>query len=125
MPTSAQPRRTTAGRRVGIGAALLMVVVLVSVAMALGVRNGTFSGDPFSLLSVTVLATYAGVGAFLVLRLPRNPLGWLFPVAGVGILWGSAGSGYAKYTLETNPGDVLVWVAGLGLAGLPVEGGGS
>jgi len=103
MQTSARPRGTT-GRRVAIGATLVLVVVLVTVAMVLGVRNGTFSGDPFTLLSVAALATYAGVGAFLVLRLPRNPIGWLFLIAGLGILWGGAGSEYAKYTLETNPG---------------------
>ena len=91
-------------RRVLIGTTLTLVALLVAVTVVLGVRNGTFSDDPFTLLSVAALATYAGVGAFLALRLPRNPIGWLFLVAGLGILWGGAGSEYAKYTLATDPG---------------------
>jgi signal transduction histidine kinase len=104
MQTSTRRPESTTGRKVVIGATLVLGGLLVAVAMVLGVRNGTFSADPFTLLSVVALATYAGVGAFLVLRVPRNPIGWLFLGAGLGILWGGAGSEYAKYTLETNPG---------------------
>jgi signal transduction histidine kinase len=94
------------GRKILIEAAVALVVVLVATALTLGVRNGTFSRDPFTLLSVVALATYAGVGAFLVLRLPRNPIGWLFLLAGLGVLWGGAGAEYATYALQTSPGSL-------------------
>jgi signal transduction histidine kinase len=94
------------GRKVLIEAAVALVAVLVVTALALGIRNGTFSRDPFTLLSVVALATYAGVGAFLVQRLPRNPIGWLFLLAGLGVLWGGAGAEYATYALQTSPGSL-------------------
>jgi signal transduction histidine kinase len=94
------------GRKILIEAAVALVVILVATAVTLGIRNGTFSRDPFTLLSVVALATYAGVGAFLVLRLPRNPIGWLFLLAGLGVLWGGAGAEYATYSLQTSPGSL-------------------
>ena len=79
--------------------------------MVLASLNHTFTGDPFTLLSVAFLGTYAGVGAVLVWRVPKNPIGWLFLAAGLGVLWGGASEEYAKYTLETNPGSLLFGTA--------------
>ena len=56
--------------------------------IVLATLNHTFTDDPFTLLSVAFLGTYAGVGAVLAWRVPRNPIGWLFLVAGLGVLWG-------------------------------------
>jgi len=44
----------------GLGGGLFVV------AMVLASLNHTFTGDPFTLLSVAFLGTYAGVGAVLV-----------------------------------------------------------
>src|SRR5438093_2013354 len=92
---------------------LLLVVGAVRfvAAMVLASLNHTFTGDPFTLLSVAFLGTYAGVGAVLVWRVPKNPIGWLFLAAGLGVLWGGASEEYAKYTLETNPGSLLFGTA--------------
>jgi signal transduction histidine kinase len=84
----------------------VLVALLVVAALSLGVRNGTFGDDPFTLLSVLILATYAGAGVFLVTRVPRNPIGWLFLIAGLGILWGGVGAEYATYALRTAPGSL-------------------
>ncbi|TMK90670.1 MAG: hypothetical protein E6G37_13090, partial [Actinobacteria bacterium] len=89
----------------GLGGGLFVV------AMVLASLNHTFTGDPFTLLSVAFLGTYAGVGAVLVWRVPKNPIGWLFLAAGLGVLWGGASEEYAKYTLETNPGSLLFGTA--------------
>ena len=83
--------------------------------IVLATLNHTFSDDPFTLLSVAFLGTYAGVGAVLAWRVPRNPIGWLFLVAGLGVLWGGASEEYAKYALETAPGSLpfgesVAWV---------------
>jgi hypothetical protein len=84
-------------------------------AIVLATLNHTFTDDPFTLLSVAFLGTYAGVGAVLAWRVPRNPIGWLFLVAGLGVLWGGASEEYAKYALETAPGSLpfgaaVAWV---------------
>jgi signal transduction histidine kinase len=106
MRTTPGHRDPALGRTILIRGAVVLVAVLVAAALSLGVRNGTFSDDPFTLLSIAVLATYAGVGAFLVTRLPRNPIGWLFLAAGLGILFGGVGAEYATYALQTAPGSL-------------------
>ena len=92
---------------------LLLVVgaVLFVAAMVLATLNHTFTREPFTLLSIAFLGTYAGVGAVLVWRVPRNPIGWLFFVAGLGVLWGGASEEYARYTLETAPGSLPFGIA--------------
>jgi signal transduction histidine kinase len=72
---------------------------------------------------------YSTVGAILASRKPRNPIGWI--LIAVGSAFGIAffTEGYARYTLETNPGalpfgDVAAWfgtwVYAVMLFGLPV-----
>src|SRR5262249_50331655 len=77
--------------------------------------NGTYSGDPFTLLIVLSVATYTITGAVLASRVPLNPIGWLFLVIGLGLLLGGATAEYATYTIVTNPGslpaaDWAAWV---------------
>jgi signal transduction histidine kinase len=84
-------------------------------AIVLGALNHTFTQDPFTILSVVMLGTYAAVGAMLVARQPANPIGWLFLVAGLGILFGGASAEYATYGIVTSPGSlpaarVVAWV---------------
>jgi len=104
----------TTGRAVvrlafGVGAALFVA------AMALAALNHTFTQDPFTLISVVTLSTYAAVGGLLVWRQPRNSIGWIFLVAGLGILFGGASAEYATYGAVTRPGslpfvDEVAWV---------------
>ena len=103
-------------------------LALVAGAVSLGVRNGTFSGDPFTLLSVLAVATYVGVGALLATRVPSNPIGWLLLSSGVAVLLGGFMDEYATYTLETSPGSlplgtVAAWVNNwsiLGVVAIPL-----
>lgn len=91
------------------------IVVLTALALFLGWRNGTFSKDPFTLLSVAMLASYAAVGALVATRLPSNPIGWLLLLVGFGILLGGLATEYATYTLLTSPGSLPLgrWAAWL------------
>ncbi|TMK91124.1 MAG: hypothetical protein E6G37_12535 [Actinobacteria bacterium] len=90
---------------------LVLGAVLFVAAMVLATLNHTFTREPFTFLSIAFLGTYAGVGALLVWRVPRNPIGWLFLVAGLGVLWGGASEEYARYTLETAPGSLPFGIA--------------
>ncbi|MFL5790282.1 MAG: sensor histidine kinase [Actinomycetota bacterium] len=102
-------------RRAAFWIALVVAAALVVVALWLGTLNGTFSGDPFTLLIVLSVATYTITGAVLARRVPHNPIGWLFLVVGLGLLFGGATAEYATYTITTNPGalpagDWAAWV---------------
>ena len=57
-----------------VGRIALVVLVVGCLALA--------AIDPFTLLNV---ATYTGIGAYLIDRRPRNPIGWL--LLAIGILW--------------------------------------
>jgi signal transduction histidine kinase len=91
-------------RRIGVWGAIAVGAALVVEALWLGTLNGTYSGDPFTLLIVLSVATYTITGAVLASRVPHNPIGWLFLVIGLGLLFGGATSEYAMYTVVTNPG---------------------
>ncbi len=91
-------------RRVGVWGATALGAALVVEALWLGTLNGTFSDDPFTLLIVLSVATYTITGAVLASRVPQNPIGWLFLVIGLGLLFGGATAEYATYTIITNPG---------------------
>jgi signal transduction histidine kinase len=93
-------------RRAAFWIALIAAAALVAVALWLGTLNGTFSGDPFTLLIVLSVATYTITGAVLASRVPHNPIGWLFLVIGLGLLFGGATAEYATYTVITNPGSL-------------------
>src|SRR3954465_15944318 len=94
-------------RRGAVWVALVVAAALVVVALWLGTLNGTFSGDPFTLLIVLSVATYTITGAAIARRVPHNPIGWLFRVLGLGLLFGGATADYATYTITTNPGALL------------------
>jgi signal transduction histidine kinase len=100
-------------RRIGLRAAVLSGTALAVVAIWLGVLNGTFSGDPFTFLSVVTVATYVALGVLLASRVPHNPIGWLFLVIGLGLLLGGAVAEYVTYALVTKPGSLPapVWAA--------------
>jgi len=102
-------------KRAAFWLALVIAGALVVTALWLGTLNGTYSGDPFTLLIVLSVATYTVTGAVLASRVPSNPIGWLFLVIGLGLLFGGATAEYATYALITNPGalpagDWAAWV---------------
>jgi len=81
-----------------------VAAVLVIVGITLSIRDGTFSSDPTTGFLIATIAAYVVVGGLLAARVPGNPIGWLFLVAGLAVLVGGVAGEYAKYTLGTNPG---------------------
>ena len=102
-------------RRIAIWLTIAVGAALVVEALWLGTLNGTFSGDPFTLLIVLSVVTYMITGAILAIRVPHNPIGWLFLVIALGLLFGGGTAEYATYTVQTNPGalpggDWAAWI---------------
>jgi signal transduction histidine kinase len=65
----------------------------------------TDGGDrDYYLLLAFVL--FAGFGAFIASRVPRNPIGWLYLAVAVLVGLGFAGSEYARYALMTDTGSL-------------------
>jgi len=85
------------------GATLALLVA----TLVLTIRNGSLSEDvPFIPIAVVVLTGYATVGAVIASRFPRNPVGWLFMLAGMAFLLNGFASEYVTYTFETSPGSL-------------------
>jgi len=90
-------------RALTISLVALAVILAVS-ALVLAGLNGSYTKDPGILLSITMVSTYTAVGALLTVKLPRNPIGWLFLAAGLGLLLGGMLSEYAIHAFVTSPG---------------------
>jgi signal transduction histidine kinase len=87
--------------------------------------NGRGDRDYYLLLGFII---FAGFGAFIASRVPRNPMGWLFlAVAGLATLGHFSGE-YAEYAVATNPGSLpapqwvgwfyqFTWIPMVGLMG--------
>ncbi len=83
---------------------VLGLLVLLLGGIPLSILNGTWSDVPTTVFATATVAAYILVGLLLAVRLPSNPIGWLFLVAGFCVLISGVGQDYAKYTLGTNPG---------------------
>jgi hypothetical protein len=71
---------------------------------------------PLAFLPVAVLAvlSFATVGALVASRRPKNPIGWILSVVGLGMGFGFFAQGYADYVLIVRPGSlpgggIAVW----------------
>jgi signal transduction histidine kinase len=85
------------------GATLALLVA----TLVLTVRNGSLSEDvPFVPIAIVVLTGYVTVGAVIASRFPRNPVGWLFMLAGMAFLLNGFASEYVTYAFETSPGSL-------------------
>jgi signal transduction histidine kinase len=118
-----QPARAMTARRRGVSIGLTLAAVLAVAALSLSVRNGSFSRDPFILVSVGMIVAYAVVGGVLARRVPDNPIGWLFLYASLCLLLGGAGVEYATYALRTSPGslpfgEVAAWLQNWSFVGV-------
>ena len=89
-----------------VRAGIALVAVLFVGALSLVILNGTLSEDPTTLLTIAVVGTYAAVGGLLAIRLPRNPIGWLFLSTGLGVLLGGAGNAIVGQVAEGDVGRV-------------------
>jgi signal transduction histidine kinase len=80
-------------------------LVIFPGAMVLGIRNGSLSQDPMSIvLSIGSVTGYAAVGALVASRSSVPVIGWLMLVIGVGFLLSAAAAEYVIYAYRTDPG---------------------
>ena len=88
-------------------------------------------GEPKRLLSDVPFLVFAGVGALIAARRPRNPIGWMFIAVGFFLLLPLFATEYALHALYTKPGSLpggaLVawsatwsWLLGIGFLVLAV-----
>ena len=93
-----------------LAAALAAVAVLIYL-LDVSVSTKDRERLPLGALPAVVAAVlgFATVGALIAIRLPRNPIGWLFLVLGAMLAAVFVASGYADYTLLAEPG---AWPAG-------------
>jgi signal transduction histidine kinase len=82
-------------------------LALLAATLVLTVRNGSLSEDvPFVPIAIVMLTGYVTVGAVIASRFPRNPVGWLFMLAGMAFLLNGFASEYVTYTFQTSPGSL-------------------
>jgi hypothetical protein len=100
------------------------------VATALFMWLGFLNEDTGSIVSVLPIlfafTAFAAIGALIVSRNPRHPVGWIFTTIGLGTALGNLTQQYAIYALFTDPGPLLpagvasawlggwVWTASMG-----------
>jgi hypothetical protein len=103
--------------------AMVWAVSLLLLAVGLLTEPSGNGNDPVMNAVVTLaVLSPATVGAILVIRLPRNLIGWLLLVSGFLIAASLGFSGLADYGLNVHPGSVpgAIWLAVLsGLTWVP------
>jgi hypothetical protein len=96
---------------------LLQTAVLVVGFLARSYSNpaGTLPLFSSALLFLPLSFAFPTVGALIVARHPRNPIGWLFLSIGFAALFGAFAGAYWRYTLFVQPGilpagELMLWV---------------
>ncbi len=113
-----QPRTATRLARVLWAIYLLLqTAVLVVAFLARSYSNPAETIPLFSefLLFFPLSFAFPTVGALIVARQPRNPIGWLFLSIGFAALVGGFAEGYWRYTLFVRPGslpagELMLWI---------------
>ena len=106
-------------------AIVTVAVVLHAGALAILARSAQPTGT-FEIVTPTTVGAQIAiglgflvfpiVGAVIVSRRPRHPIGWLFAAAGVALALANFTSSYSYHALDTNPGS-LPGGAGMGVIG--------
>ena len=90
-------------------------VVLGALAIYYGAPDSSF--NPINVTSYSVMFwAFLSVGAFIAVRRPKNPIGWLFMIVGfTNLLWSAAVSyaGYLHFELGQPIPDIVAWTTGL------------
>ena len=96
---------------------LLQTAALVVAFLARSYSNPAETLPLFSsaLLFFPLSFAFPTVGALIVARQPRNPIGWLFLSIGFAALVGGFAGGYWRYTLFVRPGslpggELMLWI---------------
>jgi signal transduction histidine kinase len=103
---------------------------MLGVTLFLTTLNGSFQRDPFFIpVAIAMMLGYDTVGAIVASRNPRNPIGWLMMVIGLGFVLTALADEYATYAYLTNPGALPFrlaagwltnWVAIIPVAPIPI-----
>jgi len=93
--------------------ALGIALMVFSVLNRSNPRTDGLAFDGIALIPGLVTPT---VGALIATRQPRNPIGWIFCLAGLLLPLSGLSQAYASYTLVTSPGslpggDVAAWLS--------------
>jgi hypothetical protein len=124
-PIVARPPRSDFVR--AIVGAMVWAVSLLLLAVGLLTEPSGNGNDPVTNASVILaVLSLATVGAILVIRLPRNLIGWLLLACGFLIAFNLGTSGLADYGLNVHSGSVpgAIWLAVLsGLTWMPFSAG--
>ncbi len=103
--------RTRTATRIAVSL-LVFDLLITAFGIYLIVLNRQTELDPgsSSAMSDAVLILsflpFAVVGALIISRQPRNRIGWIFLITGLGIVISLTGYQYAVYSLLTNPGSL-------------------
>jgi hypothetical protein len=92
--------------RLAWGTWVLSVVLIATTVFMWSAANEslhTLAGNSYFDTSL-IAVTFPLVGALIVSRRPRNPVGWLFCGAGLGNALGTACTAWSTYAIRTHPG---------------------
>lgn len=96
--------RRTAAALAGLAVALLAVVITVTIlSWGHPLAEADYPG-PANLIDTAVWAAFVAVGVLIVVRRPRNAIGWLLLAAGLGLLAMAFVSSYGVYGTVVAPG---------------------
>ncbi len=114
--SAAPPTTANARRAAWLAWALLALALLIAIP---GVILTTVNNPPTlvdNILSAVFLLIFAGMGALIASRRPRNPVGWLLCLVALLSLTGGLTLEYAYYGLVSHPGALpaAIWVVPLG-----------
>lgn len=85
---------------------VVMAIVLVAAASAIA-GDGVFSMS----LPVATVLVFGGAGAFLIGRLPRNPIGWLLAWFGLSFSLGYSADQVARWAFANGDDELAVWLS--------------
>jgi signal transduction histidine kinase len=107
--------RGTSSRTRVVAWALWIVTMTMTVgALVLVWLNRALSEDTwFVVVAIILVLGYATTGVVLASRFPRNPIGWLFMIAGFAFISGGVVDEWGRYALITESGslpDFAVWL---------------
>jgi signal transduction histidine kinase len=77
-----------------------LILVVLDLGTDLGPGSSSYLSDAVLILSFT---PFAAVGALIISRRPRNPIGWIFMITAIGMALATTAFDYAVYALLTNP----------------------
>jgi hypothetical protein len=112
---TAAPPRLTVGAIVLAGAALLVLASTLTLVVAgEGVPAAGHPGTVHQLTKLVVMMPLLPLGALMLVRLPRNAIGWILCATSVGVAFSVAAQEYATYSHFVDRLPAEAWIGWLG-----------